>query len=362
MLLVLVQTSLATSFLPREQAVLSDANTASRSCGLKTKLESHWDDTCALIVHAEQPEIKFDKASSKKLFRPSKCYLNGLCICGKGPPENTYSTRVVDRITNIMKQVFWSKGSGKDRKTSKPRELLESLEVVLALRPTGGHDAEDKGLWLLLGFVNYKTWKVTVLDLMCAAVAPDGSRAWLQLVDVQASDMEYFLEELDAEDDNEHLHQLGLQVRTLLEAVKTKLSFQQSYVASFWKMAPDVSPGTTLLEEMLPCFLQVIPLEDAPEHSVWDGPAAKDEQHRFGTVHSRLSPLFFSIHYSRYSPIATVKVCLHMTSCHEANIGSDPGCARLLLSQGPIVSIVPACLSQYDNNFVAKGSVSTSSA
>ena len=202
MLLVLVQTSLATSFLPREQAVLSDANTASRSCGLKTKLESHWDDTCALIVHAEQPEIKFDKASSKKLFRPSKCYLNGLCICGKGPPENTYSTRVVDRITNIMKQVFWSKGSGKDRKTSKPRELLESLEVVLALRPTGGHDAEDKGLWLLLGFVNYKTWKVTVLDLMCAAVAPDGSRAWLQLVDVQASDMEYFLEELDAEDDN----------------------------------------------------------------------------------------------------------------------------------------------------------------
>ena len=138
-------------------------------------------------MHEQQTPIIFDKEICKKMHKPIKCYLTGMCVCKNAPPKNIYSTWIAKRISNAMKKEFWSKGSGKERKTSKARDFLEKTQVVLALRPASGRGAEDnKGLWLHLGFVNYKTWALSTLELLCSKVAPNGQRAWLQLVDILA--------------------------------------------------------------------------------------------------------------------------------------------------------------------------------
>ena len=257
--------------------MLNESNASSRRSALRQKMQSHWEDLSSLIVHADQPPIRFDPTISKKLHKPSKCYLTGFCVCAKAPSENIYTMRIADRLKTAMKKAFWSKGRGKDRKVSKPRELLESSQVVMALCPTEGQ-FED-GMWLHLGFVNYKTWAISTMQLLCAKVTPRRDRAWLQLIDIQASDVQFFLDQMDEADQesDDTLHNLGLNVRTLVEAVKANLHFQQSYTASFWKFAAEVSGDTSPLEEMLPCFLQVVPLAGAEQTLVWQGIAAEDK-------------------------------------------------------------------------------------
>ena len=272
------------------QAVLNDSNTASRSCGLRQKLQRHWEDLSALIVHDHLPAIRFDKDICKKMHKPSKCFLSRLCICGKGPRENTYTTWIVGRLIKAMKQVFWSQGTGKERKTSSPRQLLENAHVVVALRE---RDSEAAGVWLHVGFVNYKTWAMSTFEFTCVRLDPGVRRAWLRLIDVEASDIAYVVQQIDDSGEDTELHELGLQVRTMLEAVKAKVDFQQACTASFWRFATDVLPDTPLLEEMLPCFLQVVPLHEAPDVVVWEGSAVEDAPKPPGGSQVMLSSFLF---------------------------------------------------------------------
>ena len=176
-----------------------------------------------------------------------------------------------------MKEMFWSRGSGKDRTTSRSRQLLEGAQVFLAVRSLEA-DADDMGVWLHVGFMNFKTWAMSTLQLACSRMAEDGQRAYLELVELQASEMPCFLEQVCEEEDGSTLQEMSALVRTLQEAAKTTLPLDKPCSVSFWRLAADVTAGTPIMEQMLPCFLQVVPLEDAPTTSVWQGADAEDRQ------------------------------------------------------------------------------------
>ena len=64
------------------QELLSDKNVGvRREFKLNSLLQSRWSHRCRIHFHAEQPSIK--KLSN--IFRPSRCLLLGLCVCGHHP-------------------------------------------------------------------------------------------------------------------------------------------------------------------------------------------------------------------------------------------------------------------------------------
>ena len=175
---------------------------------------------------------------------------------------------------------------------SNPRQSLENTDVVLAIRKLD--DVSDLGVWFHIGFVNYKSWQMSTLQLTCERLADDGQRAHLRLVDIEASDAAFFLEQADEEDSGETLDSVGEQVRNLLHAVHTNLSFEEAYNVSFWKLSQDASAGTPPLEQVLPCYLQAVPLKDCQEQCFWRGLA-----HEYRALQER-------VHFFALSPMASI--------------------------------------------------------
>ena len=241
-------------------------------------MHQHWSDLSALIQHSEQPPIQFDKAVLQQLHSPSKCFKTGFCVCREAPRRNVHATWFVEALVRFMKPQFWSRVTGKERKKSSARELLEDGKVFLMICPAGAA-AGATCLWLHLGFVNYKTWSMSTMQLECKHVDDDG-RAHLCMVELQASEMPYLLEQIDEEENADSLHELGLRVRTMLEVIQSAAPLEESLDISFYKFAEDSAPSVPVLEQVLPCFLQVVPMPEVPRHSLWSGSESEETRRR----------------------------------------------------------------------------------
>ena len=243
-----------------------------RSLGLRARLQEKWDEMSGLVQHSQQQPIRFEPRVARGLHTPTRCFKTGFCVCRRAPDCNRRALQFVDRAIGFLKKACWSKGSGKERAMSPARRLLEKSHIFLAIRRPDAA-ADDKGVWLHVGFVNYKTWAMGTLEMACVKMGDDGKRAYLQLLDVAAEDLPFILEQLEDEEDNENstLSELASGVRTLPEAVLAKLDLEHPQEMSLWKFADKCSEGTSLWEQMLACFAQVVRVDDVAQTCVWKG-------------------------------------------------------------------------------------------
>lgn len=166
------------------QAALAAGNASAKSTGLHSQLQQSWSQRCSLVRHnqsgaedaGELGEGDQEKAEELEkldpnLFKPSLCYKTGFCVCQNTPGRNSIaSVYFQESLVKRLKPLCWSK----DKKKSEARLLLEKAGMVLALRsqPAGmdlngpqGHDLRPAILYLHVGFVNFQSWKMTVLPL-----------------------------------------------------------------------------------------------------------------------------------------------------------------------------------------------------
>ena len=157
------------------QPSLTDNNRSARSSGLRQQLSEEWSRRSALIRHAEQPEIRFDRGLLSRLYQETECRRQGMCVCQKPMGRNNYACWMARNIVDFMQKHFWSKGRDALRETSKPRQLLEENRVVLALQLEANRSEHAAGrpvaattmreVFLQVGFANFKTWRMSVCQL-----------------------------------------------------------------------------------------------------------------------------------------------------------------------------------------------------
>ena len=116
------------------QASLSSENRPGRLHGLKAMLAQHWADHCALIRHADQAPLRFEKENLRKEFKAAPCLAAGFCICGKAPERNRCALWFHDNIVRIFKSSLSQK--------SFERTLLEQSRLIIGLEAQAA-SAED---------------------------------------------------------------------------------------------------------------------------------------------------------------------------------------------------------------------------
>ena len=134
-----------------------------------------------MIEDAEQPDVERDP--SARLFPETACYTIGTCVCTKSPSrDGALALLFHQNLVRTLKIRCWSKNKEK----SDARKLLESASLVLCFSlqvpqapDPADLDAPDEidfdmaeideipnhKIYLHIGYVNYLTWKMTVLPL-----------------------------------------------------------------------------------------------------------------------------------------------------------------------------------------------------
>eukprot|EP00435_Cladocopium_sp_Y103_P047598 s2018_g14.t1 len=162
-------------------AATSENNQSAKTTRLNDQLDEHWTEKSLLIQDAEQPEV--EKDPSARLFPETACYTIGTCVCAKSPSrDGALGLLFHQNLVRTLKIRCWSKNKEK----SDARKLLESGSLVLCFTlqvpqapDPADLDAPDEvdidmadldkfqhpRLYLHAGYVNYLTWKMTVLPL-----------------------------------------------------------------------------------------------------------------------------------------------------------------------------------------------------
>ena len=249
------------------EAALSKGNASARFSGLRGKLAEVWMDRCRLIRHEDQPAIKFDRQLTSSMFAESICFKTGWCQCQYGPAANVNASWMEKQVTDKMRPFFWSKGKDKERSASSARIWLEDARVAMSLhgQSKAGCDVE---MFLHLGFVNFKTWKMTTLRLYrnTEAALPEDI-VWLRVADLEEDDIENLLS--CEPEKGPLLELLSDNVLQLREALKANLDLDVPYSAKFWKLSE-----AEVLRTQLPGFVEATLIDEIGElPCVWRGAA-----------------------------------------------------------------------------------------
>ena len=140
--------------LPSSEELLGEAFVGvRRQHSLNKVLQSTWTHRCRIHFHADQPPIK----RLDNVFRPSKCLLHGLCICGKHEGSCPDAWFFSQNMTRWLQSIFFKK----QKIASPARKELENNTVVLAFTQMPAQETEGLDAtvhYVHVGYINFSTW------------------------------------------------------------------------------------------------------------------------------------------------------------------------------------------------------------
>ena len=139
---------------------------------MQKHLGNSWEQGSLLIQEAAQPDISFSEEQAASLHRTTQCFELGECLCSNSADQSgRHAVMFHEQLVKRLKLLCWSKKKEK----SESRKLLESGFIVLALAKRVSSDVEGveimedgsfaEQVYLHVSYVNYSSWKMTVLPL-----------------------------------------------------------------------------------------------------------------------------------------------------------------------------------------------------
>ena len=224
---------------------------------LRTKLQESWEKRSTMIKH-DDSSIHFEAKILNQMFKQTTCSRAGLCHCGKLQGDWRWAAvKMEGNLVKILKHFCYSKNKGKDK--SFARICLEAGSAILCLQedPAGQKQVDPSTLFFFhIGYVNFKTWTVTVSPLYLQSDVDCGQPFSVRKVLLQ----HICLEESNAD----------LWFQTLLEAL-SDLDTVSPYSLMFFK----IDESTTLLplSNMKSGLVQASKVDTFPVSLFWRGSA-----------------------------------------------------------------------------------------
>ena len=136
-----------------------------RSFAFTKHLEEEWKDRCRVILHNDQPEIKFQK-------KLSKCLQHGVCVC-RGEDKQD-SLRFCENLKGLLGSSFSTNKHSPQSRVLTRKSLNEQLVVLqlTAFETVNVKDLEERqSVFIHLAHVNKRTWHFAGLRLVPASSA-----------------------------------------------------------------------------------------------------------------------------------------------------------------------------------------------
>ena len=169
-------------------------------------------------------------------------------------------------IVQAVRATCWSTGRDSQRETSRPQQWLEENRAVFCLQQAdvGGR---APAFYLHVGFVNYKTWQMSVLQLHAVEGSADDP---LSLSVVDGLDVADLADLLNNQEDQDFiLGELSASVRTLVETLAALINFDAPHTLQFFKL---VETRNTAAREMPAGYIFVRPMPDTDGRTqIWQG-------------------------------------------------------------------------------------------
>ena len=258
---------------------MATGNSFAKTVSLREQLDNSWAAKHLVIKHDDQPPATISPDRLEQLFRPSKCFDHGTCICGNSGPRGADPLHFNSKLVEWLKQICWSKP--KDHKKSEERALLETAKLVIKFEKCDSNGdpivdsdddrmiAQENGeeltgddvltqnvLFFHIGFANYKTWQMCMHQLYFRR-KPNNSLG----IDLQTASLAY------RGDINENLGEFCFQ--TAVETFKESLDLSNPYQASLHM----INDSQEQLDE-LECssgYVQILQCPRIPPKLIWTG-------------------------------------------------------------------------------------------